>query len=288
MRPSSLYASVCLTLLSAGRLSRRAYATACRRIASTTPRLFCIWTVWSPERTLGLTWRYRRGLTGVCLCVCERASQHSVTLCTMTMQQVLCANVREDSQEHWCPNSKQSVQCHSGRPMGGMSPFVPCVTFPVIMLACLLKLSLCLVLHIISSHSHFTAHPLPPSLQSQVLSNIWPHSFCHCTHSLSLLFSPQWCERSKQCRRLHLRDLLVAPLQRLTRYPLLLRNIAKRCQKEDETRGLELIAEQVDKSICEHWIQKIPSVTKMLYFWFRLTSLGDPAWLNKLFLFQSC
>lgn len=238
-------------------------------------------------------WDLREG-TGevllVCVCVCVSVPVSTVgrTLCTMTMQQVLCANVREDSQEHWCPNSKQSVQCHSSLPMGGMSPFVLCVTFPVIMLACLLELSLCLVLHIISSHRHFTAHPLPPSLQSQVLSNIWPHSFCHCTHSLSLLFSPQWCERSKQCRRLHLRDLLVAPLQRLTRYPLLLRNIAKRCQKEDEARGLELIAEQVDKSICEHWIRKFPSVIKMLSFWFRLTSLGDSAWLNLLLLFQSC
>lgn len=66
-----------------------------------------------------------------------------------------------------------------------------------------------------------------------------------------LLFSPQWCERNEQCRRLQLRDLLVAPLQRLTRYPLLLRNIAKRCQTEDETRGLQATAEQVDTSICE-------------------------------------
>lgn len=65
------------------------------------------------------------------------------------------------------------------------------------------------------------------------------------------LFCPQWCERNEQCRRLQLRDLLVAPLQRLTRYPLLLRNIAKRCQTEDETRGLQVIAEQVDTSICE-------------------------------------
>lgn len=48
-----------------------------------------------------------------------------------------------------------------------------------------------------------------------------------------------------------MRDLLVAPLQRLTRYPLLLRNIAKRCQTEDEIRGLQVIAEQVDTSICE-------------------------------------
>ncbi|MEQ2210443.1 hypothetical protein XENOCAPTIV_013478 [Xenoophorus captivus] len=54
-----------------------------------------------------------------------------------------------------------------------------------------------------------------------------------------LLPSPQWCERNEQCRRLQLRDLLVAPLQRLTRYPLLLRNIAKRCQMFEESRELQ-------------------------------------------------
>ncbi|KAM9754187.1 pleckstrin homology domain-containing family G member 7 isoform 1-T2 [Menidia menidia] len=61
----------------------------------------------------------------------------------------------------------------------------------------------------------------------------------------------KWCERNEQCRRLQLRDLLVAPLQRLTRYPLLLRNIAKRCQKEEESKGLQAIVEQVDTSICD-------------------------------------
>lgn len=102
-----------------------------------------------------------------------------------------------------------------------------------------------------------------------LLGKAFQESICHCLQTYCLNYSTallyldslkpredfgtyvKWCERSEQCRRLHLRDLLVAPLQRLTRYPLLLRNIAKRCQKEDETRGLELIAEQVDKSICD-------------------------------------
>uniref|UniRef100_A0A3P9LHU4 Pleckstrin homology domain containing, family G (with RhoGef domain) member 7 n=1 Tax=Oryzias latipes TaxID=8090 RepID=A0A3P9LHU4_ORYLA len=61
----------------------------------------------------------------------------------------------------------------------------------------------------------------------------------------------KWCERKEQCRRLQLRDLLVAPLQRLTRYSLLLRNVAKRCQEEEERRGMQVIAEQVDTSICD-------------------------------------
>uniref|UniRef100_A0A1A8JD32 Pleckstrin homology domain containing, family G (With RhoGef domain) member 7 n=2 Tax=Nothobranchius kuhntae TaxID=321403 RepID=A0A1A8JD32_NOTKU len=61
----------------------------------------------------------------------------------------------------------------------------------------------------------------------------------------------KWCERSEHCRRLQLRDLLVAPLQRLTRYPLLLRNVAKKSPSAEETRGLLSIAEQVDVSICD-------------------------------------
>ncbi|KAK5867610.1 hypothetical protein PBY51_012081 [Eleginops maclovinus] len=102
-----------------------------------------------------------------------------------------------------------------------------------------------------------------------LLSKAFQESVCHCLQKYCLNYSTallyldslkpredfgsyvKWCERNEQCRRLQLRDLLVAPLQRLTRYPLLLRNIAKRCQTEDETRGLEVIAEQVDTSICD-------------------------------------
>lgn len=83
-----------------------------------------------------------------------------------------------------------------------------------------------------------------------------PHSLWCLTTPLSsphllCLYFLQWCERNELCRRLQLRDLLVAPLQRLTRYPLLLRNMAKRCRMEDETKGLQSVAEQVDTSICE-------------------------------------
>uniref|UniRef100_A0A3Q2XX00 Pleckstrin homology domain containing, family G (with RhoGef domain) member 7 n=1 Tax=Hippocampus comes TaxID=109280 RepID=A0A3Q2XX00_HIPCM len=61
----------------------------------------------------------------------------------------------------------------------------------------------------------------------------------------------KWCEGNNQCRRLQLRDLLVAPLQRLTRYPLLLRNIARRFRTEEESKDAQAIAEQVDMSICD-------------------------------------
>lgn len=106
---------------------------------------------------------------------------------------------------------------------------LPLVTFPVSTPVCLSGSSLC---------SPF----LSPSL-----SLVSPSPLT----SVSSLCFPQWCERNDLCRRLQLRDLLVAPLQRLTRYPLLLRNMAKRCQTEDENKGLQAIAEQVDTSICE-------------------------------------
>uniref|UniRef100_A0A3Q3LGW0 Pleckstrin homology domain containing, family G (with RhoGef domain) member 7 n=1 Tax=Mastacembelus armatus TaxID=205130 RepID=A0A3Q3LGW0_9TELE len=103
----------------------------------------------------------------------------------------------------------------------------------------------------------------------QVLSKAFQESICYCLQKYCLNYSTallyldslkhredfgsyvKWCERNEQCRRLQLRDLLVAPLQRLTRYPLLLRNIAKRCETEDERRGLQAIADQVDTSICD-------------------------------------
>ncbi|KAM4573333.1 pleckstrin homology domain-containing family G member 7 isoform 2-T3 [Odontesthes bonariensis] len=103
----------------------------------------------------------------------------------------------------------------------------------------------------------------------ELLGKAFQESICHCLQKYCLNYSTallyldnlkpredfqsylKWCERNEQCRRLQLRDLLVAPLQRLTRYPLLLRNIAKRCQKDEESRELQVIAEQVDKSICD-------------------------------------
>lgn len=62
---------------------------------------------------------------------------------------------------------------------------------------------------------------------------------------------PQWCESHPECRRLQLKDLQVAPLQRLTRYPLLLRNICKRSSSEEQSQAVEAVVEIVDRSIRE-------------------------------------
>ncbi|XP_029951554.1 pleckstrin homology domain-containing family G member 7 [Salarias fasciatus] len=103
----------------------------------------------------------------------------------------------------------------------------------------------------------------------ELLSKAFQESICHSLQKYCLNYSTalqyldtlksredfgfyvKWCERNEQCRRLQLRDLLVAPLQRLTRYPLLLRNIAKRCQLDEERGELQAVAEQVDTSICD-------------------------------------
>ncbi|KAK0152309.1 Pleckstrin y domain-containing family G member 7 [Merluccius polli] len=102
-----------------------------------------------------------------------------------------------------------------------------------------------------------------------LLSKAFQESICHCLQKYCLNYSAallyldclkaredfgcylKWCERKEQCRRLQLRDLLVAPLQRLTRYPLLLRNMAKRSQVDEEAAALQAVAEQVDTSICD-------------------------------------
>ncbi|XP_047406040.1 pleckstrin homology domain-containing family G member 7 isoform X2 [Sciurus carolinensis] len=59
----------------------------------------------------------------------------------------------------------------------------------------------------------------------------------------------KWCEQNEQCRRLHLTELLVAPLHRLTRYPLLLKNIWKRSSDSTEKIMIYSIKEKVEKSI---------------------------------------
>ncbi|XP_076184698.1 pleckstrin homology domain-containing family G member 7 [Aptenodytes patagonicus] len=59
----------------------------------------------------------------------------------------------------------------------------------------------------------------------------------------------KWCEQNEQCKRLHLSELLVAPLHRLTRYPLLLNNIWKRSTGETEKDFIWSLKEKVEKSI---------------------------------------
>uniref|UniRef100_A0A8D0HGP1 Pleckstrin homology and RhoGEF domain containing G7 n=1 Tax=Sphenodon punctatus TaxID=8508 RepID=A0A8D0HGP1_SPHPU len=59
----------------------------------------------------------------------------------------------------------------------------------------------------------------------------------------------KWCEKNKECKRLHLPELLVAPLHRLTRYPLLFKNIWNRSTDAEERVTICSITEKVEKSI---------------------------------------
>ncbi|CAB3986249.1 rho guanine nucleotide exchange factor 26-like isoform X1, partial [Paramuricea clavata] len=47
----------------------------------------------------------------------------------------------------------------------------------------------------------------------------------------------KWCESDPRCNRLKLTDLLVAPFQHLTKYPLLLKNIRKRTSEADKEQA---------------------------------------------------
>ncbi|XP_036616608.1 pleckstrin homology domain-containing family G member 7 [Trichosurus vulpecula] len=59
----------------------------------------------------------------------------------------------------------------------------------------------------------------------------------------------KWCERHDQCKRLHLPELLVTPLHRLTRYPLLLKNIWRRSTDAREKITIYSLKEKVEKAI---------------------------------------
>lgn len=124
------------------------------------------------------------------------------------------------------------------------------------------------LLHVIKESWKMPVAGAGPTLL-ELLHKAIQESICHCLQKYCLNYSTalfyldslkhredfgsyvKWCERNQECRRLQLRDLLVAPLQRLTRYPLLLRNVGKRSRTEEEESALQSVAEQVDTSICD-------------------------------------
>jgi hypothetical protein len=62
----------------------------------------------------------------------------------------------------------------------------------------------------------------------------------------------KWCESDSRCGRMSLSDLLVQPLQRLTRYPLLLRSIIKGANGPEEASNLTACLESLEKAIDAH------------------------------------
>lgn len=70
---------------------------------------------------------------------------------------------------------------------------------------------------------------------------------------ISILLYLQWAEAQKQCNRLKLTDLLVKPMQRLTKYSLLLQAILK---TTDDNRQRRHVLEMV-KYLCIYFINLI-------------------------------
>lgn len=58
-----------------------------------------------------------------------------------------------------------------------------------------------------------------------------------------------WCETRKECDRLQLTDLLVKPVQRLTKYPLLLKAIQKKTDDKEHKQILEEMKESVESFV---------------------------------------
>ncbi|KAG7333311.1 hypothetical protein KOW79_003446 [Hemibagrus wyckioides] len=119
-----------------------------------------------------------------------------------------------------------------------------------------------------------------------ILKKAFGESICHCLQKYCLNYSKailfldtlkaredfttyvKWCERKEQCRRLQLKDLLVTPLQRFTRYPLLLKNMEKRSCTETEESALQSVVELVDRAIYDlegkvKWLDNYQKVNQL-------------------------
>ncbi|XP_058842157.1 pleckstrin homology domain-containing family G member 7-like [Acipenser ruthenus] len=119
-----------------------------------------------------------------------------------------------------------------------------------------------------------------------LLTKHFKESVCHCQQKYCLNYSSavfyldslkqredfgtylKWCERNEQCKRLHLSDMLVAPMQRFTRYPLLLKNIWKRSTSEEEKIALQYIIKLVEGSIQDlegkvKWLHNFQTVQQL-------------------------
>uniref|UniRef100_W5NDV9 Pleckstrin homology domain containing, family G (with RhoGef domain) member 7 n=1 Tax=Lepisosteus oculatus TaxID=7918 RepID=W5NDV9_LEPOC len=131
---------------------------------------------------------------------------------------------------------------------------------------------------------------------NNLLTKVFKESICYCQQKYCLNYSSavfyldslkqredfgtylKWCERNEQCKRLHLADLLVAPMQRFTRYPLLLKNIAKQSSSDRERGTIQSVVELVERSI-----QDLEGKVKWLDSYQKLQQLKDsiiwpPVW----------
>ncbi|XP_063055761.1 rho guanine nucleotide exchange factor 1b isoform X3 [Engraulis encrasicolus] len=73
----------------------------------------------------------------------------------------------------------------------------------------------------------------------------------------------QEAESRPQCRRLQLKDIIPIEMQRLTKYPLLLENVAKSTEKEEEKHSIQQVAEACRK-ILNHVNEEVKSMENLL------------------------
>uniref|UniRef100_H2YWZ7 DH domain-containing protein n=1 Tax=Ciona savignyi TaxID=51511 RepID=H2YWZ7_CIOSA len=59
----------------------------------------------------------------------------------------------------------------------------------------------------------------------------------------------KWCERNPKCKRLKLNDFLVAPMQHLVKYPLLLQKIAQYTSEPSQSSSIENTLQDVQDSL---------------------------------------
>lgn len=86
----------------------------------------------------------------------------------------------------------------------------------------------------------------------------WEHLWC----PFSLF---QWCETQKECNRLRLVDILVQPMQRLTKYSLLLKAILKKTTLDEHKHCLhEMVCLPCFSTQCLSYIHGI--IFSYLYF----------------------
>jgi len=66
------------------------------------------------------------------------------------------------------------------------------------------------------------------------------------------MFLLQWCEKKPRCQRLALSDFLVSPMQHLTKYPLLLRSIARYTDDKNQNVSIERTQVAVQEALSKH------------------------------------
>ena len=67
----------------------------------------------------------------------------------------------------------------------------------------------------------------------------------------------QWCEQDSRCRRLQLTDLLISPMQRCTKVPMMLNSIRQHTQDAAERQLLADVLDKLEESLSKSFTKKL-------------------------------